>query len=134
MIEDERQRRTTGMQLDTAVLALTPMTIGEMTIGALNRNWGAERLRRLDNHIQSFRVVPIDAEVGRVFGTLFITCRRIGRNKGDWNSCIDLWIAAAAVRFDLPLATLDGGFAQIPGLRLIQPDGTEVTTREPSAN
>jgi predicted nucleic acid-binding protein len=117
------------MQLSGAVLAITPFTIGEMTYGALNRNWSAERIRKLDNHLQAFQVVPVDGETGRVFGQLFIAGKRAGRQKGDWNSCIDLWIAAAAIRNDLPLATLDKGFEGIAGLRLVQADGSELVTQ-----
>lgn len=82
------------MQLDGAILAMTPFTVGEMLFGALNRKWGADKVRRLENHLKAFQMVPVDAEVGRVFGELFAMGKRAGRFKGDWNSCIDLWIAA----------------------------------------
>lgn len=117
------------MGLETAVLALTPFTVGEMTFGALKVGWSSDRVQRLENHVRAFQLVAVDSEVGRIFGQLFLACRRAGREKGDWNSCIDLWIASVAVRFDLPLATLDDGFDDIPGLRLVRRDGTEVVTK-----
>jgi predicted nucleic acid-binding protein len=122
------------MGLDSAVLALTPFTIGEMTFGALKNNWSGDRFRRLENHLRAFQVIGVDAEVGSLFGQLFLACRRAGREKGDWNGCIDLWIASVAIRHDLPLATLDDGFDDIPGVRLLRRDGSETVTKPFSQN
>jgi len=126
LIDEEAKRKTSKMGLDDALLAITPFTFGEMTFGALNAGWSAGRLKRLENHLRAFQVVGVDADVGRVFGQLLVACRRAGRDKGDWNSSIDLWIAATAVRHHLPLATLDRGFDDIPGLQLVQLDGSEI--------
>ncbi len=55
---------------------------------------------------------------------LWSDCRARGANVGD----NDLWIAATAVRLDLPVATLDGDFQRISGLRIIDEAGAERVT------
>jgi predicted nucleic acid-binding protein len=132
-IDDEDQRRTRAMPLSPAVLAISAFSIGEIFYGALNKNWGDEKFKKMENHLQSFQVLAVDAEVGRVFGRLFLVCQRAGRKKGDWNGAIDLWIAATAIRYDIPLATLDTGFDDVPGLRVIRRDGTEATNAQSKA-
>lgn len=67
-----------------------------------------------------------DERTAEVYAEILATCRRRGREKRMWNDCIDMWIAATAIRFDWPLAALDGGFEDVPDLRRLLADRSEV--------
>ncbi len=113
------------MGLENARLAVSLMTHAEMRYGAIAKSWDAEKTRRLTNHLNTFAPVGIDERTCQVYAEILDACRRRGREKRTWNDCIDMWIAATAIRFDWPLAALDDGFADVPGLRRILLDGSE---------
>ena len=52
-------------------------------------------------------------------GLLWATCRVAGHPLHDKAHAGDLWIAASAVAYGLPLVTDDGIFAGVPGLQVI---------------
>jgi predicted nucleic acid-binding protein len=120
------RRQSTGMNLTSARLAVSLMTHAEMRYGALAGGWDEEKVLALMTHLSTFAPVGVDARTAEIYAEILDACRRKGRMKGTWNDCIDMWIAATAVRFDWPLAALDCGFEDVPGLRLLLPDGSEV--------
>lgn len=124
-LDDMDRRRTRGMRLDGAQLLVSLMTHAEMLYGAQADRWGPDRMQRLSHHLRTFAPVGIDERTAEIYAEILLACRRIGRAKTRWNDCIDMWIAATAIRFDWPLAALDDGFADVPGLRRILVDGSE---------
>lgn len=114
------------MRLDDAQLLISLMSHAEMLYGAQANRWGPDRMERLTHHLQTFVPVGIDERTAQVYAEILLACRRKGRDKNKWNDCIDMWIAATAIRFDWPLAALDSTFEDVPGLRRILPDGSEV--------
>lgn len=110
-------------QLEAAVHAVSVVTVGELKKGAISARWGETRSRALDYHLRGYLILPIDAEVAEAWAQLRARCDELGRPKSD----NDLWIAATAKRYDLPLATLDRDQHDIPSLKVIREDGTEIT-------
>ena len=110
--------------LATSRLAISPVTVAEMRSGALRARWGAARLSSLEEHLRAYSVLPIDSAVAEEWARLLVRCLELGRPKGE----NDLWVAATAKRHEIPLATLDPGQQDIPGLTVIREDGTEATT------
>ncbi len=126
-IDDADRRRTRGMGLDDAQLLMSLMTRAEMLYGAHARAWGPERMQRLEHHFRTFVPDGIDERTSEIYAEILLACRRKGREKTTWNDCIDMWIAATAIRFNWPLAALDDAFDDVPRLRRILPDGSEAT-------
>lgn len=101
------------------IAVLTYVTIGELFFWAERRKWGTERLRLLEAKIRETTVVRYDLEVCRRYARLKHGLRTpsgshwvIGDN--------DLWIAACAVRYDIPLVTHNRRhFEGIPDLNII---------------
>lgn len=60
-------------------------------------------------------VVNIDEATPDIFARLYAQLRNKGRPIGQ----NDLWIASLALQYQLPLLTLDGGFASIKQLELV---------------
>lgn len=107
-------------------LAVSVVTIAEIKRGAVAARWGERRLQDLDARLLSYAVVSIDRDVADAWAELRVRCDRLGRRKND----NDLWIAATARRYGIALATLDRDQQDIPGLRVIREDGSEVSVPE----
>jgi tRNA(fMet)-specific endonuclease VapC len=104
------------------ILSVSFITVGELYCGAAKRQWGAERVAALEARLATIVVIPYDIEVYRAYATLkgeaktaTGTDRFVGAN--------DLWIAACAIRHELPLVSNNRKhFEGLPGLRLISQD------------
>lgn len=84
-------------------LAVTYVTVGEMTKWTVTRKWGAPRRIALEQWLAQFPVLPGNSEVGRKWGEIIAYAEQRGRPQ----PVNDSWIAAACLAHDLPLATLN---------------------------
>ena len=98
--------------------AISFVTVGELLSGAQLRGWGARNIAKLENAIKHVVIVPYDLDVCRAYARLIGlkttdgTVREIAAN--------DRWIAACAIRHDVPLITNNRRhFEGLPGLKLI---------------
>ncbi len=105
--------------IGTRPVLLAFQTVMELRYGALHAGWGELRRRRLERRIAELTVAQPDDEMIRVCAELRHRCREIGHLLGNKVHDGDRWIAAAAIRLELPLASHDGGFAGAPRLELI---------------
>lgn len=105
------------IQNRTAVISF--VTVGELYYWAERRKWGAVRMRSMEERINDAIILPYDLEICRVYARLkngLKTPSGSHRLVGD----NDLWIAACAVRHDMPLVTHNRRhFEGIPGINLI---------------
>jgi len=102
-------------------LAVSVVTVAELKRGALAARWGDRRTVELAEHLRGYVVLAVDAEIAEVWARVRVRCDELGRQKSD----NDLWVAATAKRYGLPLATLERDHHDIPGLIVIAEDGTE---------
>lgn len=84
-------------------LAITFVTVGELTKWTLVRHWGPQRLAGLDRFLQQVVVLPYSSNVARVWGELQARAQLRGRPR----PINDTWIAACCLVRDIPLATLN---------------------------
>ena len=77
----------------------------------------AEDLDFLTERIVSIDSLDVDQQTWVTAGRISNRLIRSGRTLTD----LDVVIAAVAIRYDIPLYTLDRGFDRIPELRLYQP-------------
>ena len=99
-------------------LLVTPQTVAEARYGALKANWGPVRLRRLAQLTARTRLLPVDPETIEAAAQLRNRCRVVGHGLHQRAHNADLWIAAAAIRWGVPLAAHDAVFIGCPGLDL----------------
>jgi tRNA(fMet)-specific endonuclease VapC len=99
-------------------LALSFMTVGELFQWAILRQWGDRRLAQLEEYLLNYLVIPTDLPL----------CRQWAKVRGDRQSIgrpispQDAWIAATALRHNLPLVTHNvKDFLDIPNLQLLTP-------------
>lgn len=99
-------------------IVVAPQTVAEARYGALAAGWGARRLGRLAQRITEVGILDVDAETIEQVAQLRNQCRLIGHALHQRLHNADLWIAAAAVRWGLPLVAHDAVFVGCPGLDL----------------
>jgi tRNA(fMet)-specific endonuclease VapC len=96
-------------------LSLSFMTIAELYQWAAVRNWGIEKINRLEQAFTNYLIIPIDIELCRTWGNLKAERQAIGKIIAPQ----DAWIAATALHYNLPLVTHNArDFQNIPGLDL----------------
>lgn len=87
--------------------------------------WGQLRRRRLERRIAELTVVQPDDEMITTYATLRAHRAQIGHALAGKLHDGDRWIAAAAIRLGMPLASHDGIFDGAPGLKFITAIGDE---------
>lgn len=97
------------------------MTLAELFKWPIERNFGKRKTHELEVFIHGFAVLPFDDAMARQWAKLVTDLKR----KGVGLSFSDSWIAATALRHNLPLVTHNGKhFEKVPGLTLISEDRT----------
>lgn len=99
-------------------LAISFMTVAELFQWASIRNWGIRRINQLEKSFDNYLIFPCDIELCRGWGEVRSMCRTVGHPISPQ----DAWIAATALRYELPLATHNiSDFEKVKGLNLIRP-------------
>lgn len=99
-------------------IAVAPQTVAEAKYGALVAGWGSRRMGKLQQRISEVATLDVDAETIEKVAELRNQCRLIGHALHQRVDNADLWIAAAAVRWSLPLVAHDAVFIGCPELDL----------------
>ena len=96
-------------------LAITAISVAELTHGASKSARVEENLARLDILLATLIILPFDEAAARHFGALKAALEQSGNRLAD----LDLQIASIALANDLSLITHNTRhFARIPGLQL----------------
>jgi len=74
------------------------VTVGEMYFGAEKANWGEPRVAKMETILRRYTVIPGTYEVARQYGRV----KRAFCDQVDEN---DMWIAATALAYELPVVT-----------------------------
>jgi predicted nucleic acid-binding protein len=97
-------------------LTICFQTVAELRLWALLRRWGRARQTAMESLLRQMAVLPYDARMAGHWAEVTAHRRRAGRPI----ECGDAWIAAAALRHDVPLITNNAAhYAKIPHLKII---------------
>jgi predicted nucleic acid-binding protein len=107
---EERRSR-----LDSAILAMSVVSLAELRSGHIYACWGQERRDRAEALMGAYVWAPLDMEIVDVCAALRAEKRKRGWGLGDNDS----WIAATAMSRRWPLAACDLHFCDVEGLDLI---------------
>lgn len=103
-------------------LAVTFVTIGELTKWVFLRELGQRRRTEIEAWIARRPRIPATAEVAHKWGEIVAYAEKRGRPR----PVNDSWIAACCLVYDLPLATLNApdflDYVEYEGLTLISAD------------
>ena len=85
------------------VLALSFQSVAELWAWAEENNWGAKQREGLNAFLERFLIIPYDIELAQSWARVMASCKKAGRRL----EAGDAWIAATALRYQIPLLTHD---------------------------
>ena len=91
------------------------MVLGELYFGAQRAHRRQEQLTYIHDLLTYAVVLFADHDTTGIYGQVKAELAQLGKPIPD----NDLWIAAMARQYDLPLATRDAHFAQVPKLKTL---------------
>lgn len=94
---------------------LSPIVLAELYFGAYRSAAPVKHLDKIAIAINNSKLLAIDAATSERF--VFLKLLLFARGKPIPEN--DIWIAATAMQYNLPLYTTDGHFREIEGLTLI---------------
>ena len=113
-LSDSLRRRLASRRL-----AVTFVTVGELTQWTYLHRWGSQRRARLQAFFASIVVLPGSFRAATIWGEIQAHARLRGRPR----PINDSWVAACCIARELPLATLNikdyADFAEHEGLELV---------------
>jgi tRNA(fMet)-specific endonuclease VapC len=107
--------------------ALAFVSVAELFKWTVKRAWGAPKVEKLESAIRRYVVIPYDRDLAWAWARTVAACEDAGRPMAP----SDAWIAAAALRHDIPLLTNNlkhyEAAESLCGLRLVrvQPAGSD---------
>jgi tRNA(fMet)-specific endonuclease VapC len=81
--------------------ALAFITVAELFKWTVKRGWGANKVEQLEAALHRYVVIPYDRDLAWAWARVVAACEDAGRPIAP----SDAWIAAAALRYDVPLLT-----------------------------
>lgn len=96
-------------------------TEADLRFGAMLRGWGPARMLKLEARIAAAETVHSGPGLVEIYAQLRVACWRSGHALAQKQRDADRWIAATAIRLGIPLATNDGIYENVPGLRIERP-------------
>lgn len=115
-------RRDTRAEPFVALLSGTEivisfMTLAELDLWALTRNWSPARTARLNAYVDTFTIAMPTRDLCRAWAAI----RHAARLRGRQIETADAWIAATAIALACPLATNNwSDYESVDGLTLLQ--------------
>lgn len=122
-LETRYRRHLTGRRL-----VIATQVVAEARFGALRAGWGERRTNELERLLHRAAVLAPDDPTATTFARLRLSCEQAGHPLHQRIHTGDLWIAATAVRRNLPLVADDAVFENCPDLTLIRQPAWPSTT------
>ncbi len=94
-----------GTVLAGKIPALTFVSVAELLFGAHKNGWQAKRLTELDNKIRQCVVLPFHKDLPKLWASIKVDAHRSGSALAGATHANDLWIAASALYWAIPLLT-----------------------------
>jgi predicted nucleic acid-binding protein len=102
--------------LEGKVQVIAFVTLAEIYKWPIERDFSDDRRTALLKHLRSYVVLPFDDALARRWAMMSVNLKREGKGISD----ADGWIAATALRYNLPLVTHNRRhFEHIPDLTII---------------
>ena len=112
-----RNNNTVATLLDTMAEVYVPVTvIGELYYGAYKSADPTKHITQVQSFLLNCKILSPDAVTGDTYGNIKAALVKKGKPIPE----NDIWIAAMARQYDLPLFTTDNHFSEIENISLIK--------------
>ena len=99
-----------------STLLISFMTLAELDWWAIQSQWSAARREWLRLYLERFVLLPYSRRLCTMWAEVTVAAQ----SRGFRIECADAWIAATALRHDVPLVTHNrSDYLGVPGLKLI---------------
>ncbi|SRR5260370_34322703 len=102
-------------------LALAFVSVAELFKWTLKRRWGSRKTAQLEKALHGYTIIPYDSDLAWAWARVVTACEDAGKPIAP----SDAWVAAAALRHDVRLATNNlkhfEAAESFCGLRLLRP-------------
>jgi tRNA(fMet)-specific endonuclease VapC len=96
--------------------AFIPVVVaGELFYGAYKSSNPEKNMILFQNVLAQFEVLPVNLEIANSYALIKAVLKKAGKPIPE----NDLWIAATAHAYNLPLATFDAHFTNVPQITLV---------------
>lgn len=115
LFKNDSRARLYDDHLAGALLVISFMSLAELDLWVLQRNWGEARRQRLETFLANFVIHPFD----RGLCQLWAKVRHEANRAGTRIEAADAWIAATALYHGVPLVTHNAThFRRVLGLEV----------------
>ena len=97
---------------EVPILSVPVIVIGEYLCGVSGSRHRTAYERWLDKNLPIFDILSIDRETAEAYGRLRRELKNIGKPMPE----NDVWIAALARQYELPVVSRDNHFSAVPGI------------------
>jgi tRNA(fMet)-specific endonuclease VapC len=116
IIHTFKSRNDIAGKLDTIQDIFVPVTvIGELYYGAYKSQDANKHILRMQAFLQTCQTIPTDATTADIYGRIKSELIKKGKPIPE----NDIWIAAIALQYNLPLFTTDNHFQEIEGVVIL---------------
>lgn len=99
---------------DAEQIYVTATTVGELYYGYYNSHKVSRNIKTLERFLDDIIVLKCDVKTANYYGQVRLFLKKKGRPIPQ----NDIWIAATAIQYHLPLVTRDKHFSFIEGLQV----------------
>ena len=96
-----------------ARVAIPVIVLGEFRYGISNSRHRSDYERWLDDHLPEFEILTVTEPTTLTYARIRTALKKLGRSI----PANDVWIAALALQYRLPVLSRDEHFDAVPGLR-----------------
>ena len=111
-----RRKRDYTLQLKDHDCFISRVVYGELCAGAIKSSRPEKQLENLALFLEVIEVVETDAVCGKIYGELWADLA----STGSMIPTNDIWIAATAMAYKLPLVTEDAHLRRVKGLEIVE--------------
>ena len=90
--------------------------VGELRFGALNSQRVTDNLKRVEKLVAQCKVFEVNLTTAEIYARIRLQLKQKGKPIPE----NDVWIAALCIERDVPLATSDGHFLEVDGLKVVE--------------
>ncbi len=101
LLKNSTRARRFSDHLRDCQIVLSFQTVAELFKWTVVRNWQPPRIARLESAMHNCIIVPYDSDMAWTWARITGECHKNGRP----SPAGDAWVAAAAIRYKIPLLT-----------------------------